>query len=187
MTINSTKKQVNIQYYNSPCGEIILASIEEKLCLCDWNQKPCAERNKRRLRKCFNADCIIASSSVLEQTKMQLDEYFAGERKTFNIPLLLVGTDFQQQVWNALLNITYGETRSYKDVAQSIGNTKAVRAVAGAIGANGISILIPCHRVIGSNHTLTGYAGGLEAKRRLLEMEGEHGRKTNSKISIKLC
>ena len=172
MTINSSKKQVNIQYYNSPCGEIILASMEEKLCLCDWNKKPCAERNKRRLRRCFNADFIVASSSVLEQTKMQLDEYFAGKRKTFNIPLLLVGTDFQQQVWNALLSIPYGETRSYKDVAQNIGNTKAVRAVAGAIGANGISILIPCHRVIGSSHALTGYAGGLEAKRRLLEMEG---------------
>ena len=107
----------------------------------------------------------------MEETKRQLDDFFAGKRKAFDIQIRLAGTDFQQQVWNALLSIPYGATKSYKEIAQCIGKPKAVRAVAGAIGANGISILIPCHRVIGSNRSLTGYAGGLVAKRMLLGME----------------
>lgn len=164
---------IHIQYYNSPCGEIVLASMENELCLCDWNKMPCAERNKHRLAKYMNAVFRVETSYVLEQTKKQLDEYFTGTRKAFDIPLHPVGTEFQQQVWNALLEIPYGETRSYKDIALSIANLKGIRAVAQAIGANGISILIPCHRVIGSNHSLTGFAGGIEAKRILLQIEKE--------------
>lgn len=164
---------IHIQYYNSPCGKIVLASMGNELCLCDWNEMPCAERNKHRLVKYMNAEFKVETSDVLEQTKKQLDEYFAGTRKTFDIPLHPVGTEFQQQVWNALLEIPYGETRSYKDIALSIANLKGIRAVAQAIGANGISILIPCHRVIGSNHSLTGFAGGIEAKRILLQIERE--------------
>lgn len=121
----------------------------------------------------MNADFKIETSLVLEQTKLQLDEYFLGIRRSFENPLYPVGTDFQKKVWSALLEIPYGETRSYKDIAQNIGNPKGSRAVAGAIGVNGISILIPCHRVIGSNRSLTGFAGGLEAKRILLELETE--------------
>ena len=105
-------------------------------------------------------------------TKAELDEYFGGRRRTFDIPLLTVGTDFQKSVWQALLEIPYGETRSYMQIAERIGTPKGVRAVAQALGANGISILIPCHRVIGADGTLTGFAGGLDAKRRLLETEG---------------
>ena len=165
------KQTVNTQYYDSPCGKLILASIGDELCLCDWHEMPCAERNKRRLERHLDAEFISKSSSVLEQTKAELDEYFAGERKTFNIPLCPIGTDFQKQVWQALLEIPYGETRSYKEIAQSVNNLKGVRTVAQAIGANGISILIPCHRVIGSDHTLTGFAGGIEAKRLLLNLE----------------
>lgn len=164
---------IHIQYYNSPCGEIVLASMGDELCLCDWNEMPCAERNKHRLTKYMNAVFRVETSDVLEQTKKQLDEYFTGTRKAFDIPLHPVGTEFQQQVWNTLLKIPYGETRSYKDIALSIANPKGIRAVAQAIGANGISILIPCHRVIGSNHSLTGFAGGIEAKRILLEIERE--------------
>ena len=162
---------IYIQYYDSPCGEIVLASMGNELCLCDWNEMPCAERNKHRLTKYMNAVFRVETSDVLEQTKKQLDEYFSGTRKAFDIPLHPVGTEFQQQVWNALLEIPYGETRSYKDIALSIANLKGIRAVAQAIGANGISILIPCHRVIGSNHSLTGFAGGIEAKRILLQIE----------------
>lgn len=165
------KQTVNIQYYNSPCGEVILASVGDELCLCDWYEKPCAERNKRRLERLLNAEFITASSPILEKTKTELDEYFAGKRKTFNIPLHPVGTDFQKQVWQALLEIPYGETRTYKEIAKRVNNLKGVRAVAQAIGANGMSILIPCHRVIGSNHSLTGFAGGIEAKRLLLDIE----------------
>lgn len=162
---------VYIQYYNSPCGEIILASIDDELCLCDWNQMPCAARNKRRLERCLKADFKIETSPVLEQAKIQLDEYFAGNRKSFDIPLHPVGSDFQKRVWSALLEIPYGEMRTYKEIAQRVDNLKGIRAVAQAIGANGMSIFIPCHRVIGSNLSLTGFAGGLEAKRILLKME----------------
>lgn len=167
----NNRKQTNIQYYDSPCGRLVLASVGNELCLCDWNDMPGAERNRRRLAKYVKAEFNIETSSVLEETKRQLDEYFTGKRKSFDIQLRMVGTRFQQQVWNALLNIPYGVTRSYKDIAQSIGKPQAARAVAGAIGANGISILIPCHRVIGCDHSLTGYAGGLEAKRMLLGIE----------------
>ena len=166
-------QQVNIQYYYSPCGEIVLASVDDELCLCDWNEMPCAERNKLRLLRYMKAEFKIETSPILELAKKQLNEYFTGNRKIFDIPLHLVGTDFQKKVWNALLDIPYGETRSYKEIAQSIGSPNSVRAVAGAIGANGISIFIPCHRVIGSNHSLTGFAGGLVAKRILLEIESE--------------
>lgn len=162
---------VHLQYYDSPCGEIVLASVEDKLCLCDWNEHPCAEKNMRRLVRLLNAEFVEETSAVLERAKIQLDEYFAGSRKTFDLPLHLVGTDFQKRVWNALLEIPYGETRSYKEIALKVDNLKGVRAVAQAIGANGICIIIPCHRVVGSDHSLTGFAGGLEVKRILLGIE----------------
>ena len=131
----------------------------------------CADRNLRRIGRYVNADLKIESSSVIELTKSQLDEYFAGNRREFNIPLHPVGTDFQLRVWRALLNIPYGETRSYMEIAGKVGNAKGVRAVAQAIGANGIGVLIPCHRVIGTDHSLTGFAGGLAKKAFLLELE----------------
>ena len=162
---------VHLQYYASPCGEIVLASVEDKLCLCDWNERPCAEKNMRRLVRLLNAEFVEETSAVLERAKIQLDEYFAGLRRTFDLPLHLVGTDFQNRVWNALLEIPYGETRSYKEIALKVDNLKGVRAVAQAIGANGICIIIPCHRVVGSDHSLTGFAGGLEVKRVLLGIE----------------
>ena len=164
-------KFIYIQHYYSPFGELVLASYADKLCLCDWSDNPCYERNKRRIERYFKASFKTETSSILEEAKRQLDEYFAGNRKAFDVSLHFVGTDFQQQVWNELLNIPYGATTSYKEIAQSIGKPKAVRAVAGAIGANGISILIPCHRVVGSDNSLTGYAGGLEAKKMLLQIE----------------
>lgn len=118
-------QQVNIQYYSSPCGEIILASVGDELCLCDWNEMPCAERNKLRLSRYMKAEFKIETSTILELAKTQLDEYFTGNRKTFDIPLHPVGTDFQKKVWHALLNIPYGETKSYKEIAMSMGNPMA--------------------------------------------------------------
>ena len=162
---------ISLQHYDSPYGRLVLASFADRLCLCDWSDNPFAERNRRRIEKYLKATSKTETPSVLEETKRQLDEYFAGKRKAFDIQLRLTGTDFQNEVWNALLDIPYGATKSYKDIARYIGKPKAVRAVAGAIGANGISILIPCHRVIGSDHSLTGYAGGLEAKKMLLGVE----------------
>jgi len=102
----------------------------------------------------------------------QLKEYFAGRRRQFDLPLDLRGTDFQKRCWRELLKIPYGETRSYADIARAIGNPAAVRAVGLANGQNPIAIIVPCHRVIGSDGSLTGYGGGLETKRKLLELEG---------------
>ncbi len=163
--------EVNIQYYDSPCGAMILGSVGGELCLCDWYAMPCARRNMRRLERLLNAEFIEMTSPVLERAKTELDEYFAGERRLFDIPLRPVGTSFQMLVWKALLEIPYGKTRTYKEIAEKVGNVRGVRAAAQAVGANGISVFIPCHRVIGSDGSLTGFAGGLSAKKSLLELE----------------
>ena len=110
--------------------------------------------------------------AVLANCLKQLDEYFKGARKEFNLKLVLQGTDFQKKVWEKLLKVPFGKTASYKDIALSLGNVKAVRAVGGASGKNKIAIIIPCHRIIGKNGTLTGYAGGIWRKEWLLEHEG---------------
>lgn len=158
--------------YESPCGTLMLGSLADRLCLCDWHMGP--EHNNRvngRLGRMLDAELEEGSSPVIGSAITQLDEYFAGARREFDVPLLFTGTDFQQKVWNALLAIPYGQTVSYGDMARQIGRPGAVRAVANANGANAISIFVPCHRVIGSNGTLTGYAGGLEAKEFLLKLE----------------
>lgn len=158
--------------YESPCGTLMLGSFADRLCLCDWNMGH--EHNNRvngRLRRMLGAEFEDGSSAVIDEAKIQLDEYFAGARREFDVPLLFAGTDFQKKVWDALLTIPYGQTISYGEMARQIGMPAAVRAVANANGANAISIFVPCHRVIGSDRKLTGYAGGLAAKTFLLQME----------------
>ena len=150
----------------------MLGSFGDKLCLCDWRVEKHRDHVDRRLKKILNAEFEEGSSDVIEKAVWQLDEYFAGKRRTFDVPLLFVGTDFQKTVWNALLTIPFGQTLSYGDMAQRIGLPTAVRAVANANGANALSIFAPCHRVIGSDWSLTGYGGGLDAKRYLLALEG---------------
>ena len=119
----------------------------------------------------LNAGYTEMTSKIIEETRRQLDEYFRHERQAFDIPLLTAGTEFQKSVWNSLMEIPYGQTITYGELATLLGKPAAVRAVANANGANAISIIIPCHRVIGSDNTLTGYGGGLEAKKFLLELE----------------
>ncbi len=165
------KNAIRIQRYHSPCGELLIGSFEGKLCLCDWVTAKHREAADRRLRLFLQADYEALPSEVLHEASRQLDEYFGGRRKAFDIPLLPVGTEFQQRVWRKLREIPYGTTVSYKELAARLGAPQAVRAVANANGANILSIFIPCHRVVGINRTLTGYAGGLEAKRRLLSAE----------------
>ena len=115
---------------------------------------------------------IYQETPVIKEAFRQLSEYFSGNRKTFNLPLLLKGTDFQKQVWQALLKIPFGETRSYKQIAEAIGNPKAVRAVGMANNKNPLLIVVPCHRVIGANGKLVGYAVGIDKKEYLLRLEG---------------
>ena len=118
----------------------------------------------------------LVSTEVLEavvlKAQEQLEEYFAGKRKTFDLPLAMTGTSFQQRVWTAVNTIPFGQTTSYLKLSQKLGNPAAIRAVGAAIGANPILIIIPCHRIIGTNGQLTGYAGGLDRKEKLLELEG---------------
>lgn len=158
--------------YESPCGTLMLGSFADRLCLCDWQMGH--EHNNRvngRLRRMLGAEFEAGGSPVIDEAKIQLDEYFAGARREFDVPLLFAGTDFQRRVWAALPTIPYGQTISYGEMARRIGMPTAVRAVANANGANAISIFAPCHRVIGSDRKLTGYAGGLAAKTFLLQME----------------
>ncbi|PHS31755.1 MAG: cysteine methyltransferase [Sulfurovum sp.] len=162
---------INVQTHKSPVGELLLGSYDGKLCLADWKYRRMRTTIDKRLEKGLNAEYVEESSDVIEDTILQMTEYFEGKRKAFDIPLLMVGTDFQKSVWQGLIKITYGTTTSYLELSKNIGNEKAVRAVASANGANAISILIPCHRIIGSNGDLVGYAGGLPAKKKLLEIE----------------
>ena len=163
--------KIYIQTYKSPVGEILLGSYEDKLCLVDWKYRRLRTTIDNRIQKGLKAEYVEKSSEVIEKTIKQIKEYFAHERKDFDIPLLMVGTDFQKSVWKGLIKIPYGKTASYLELAKNIDNKKAVRAVASANGANSISILIPCHRIIGSNGDLVGYAGSLPVKKKLLELE----------------
>lgn len=165
------KNKIITNKYESPCGTLILGSFGDRLCLCDWQTARRRDYIDNRLRRILDAEFAEEASAVTDKAAMQLDGYFAGRRRDFDMPLLFAGTDFQKKVWNMLSAIPYGKTISYGEMARQIGNPKAVRAVANANGSNAISIFAPCHRVIGSDHTLTGYGGGLAAKEYLLSLE----------------
>ena len=160
-----------IQYHKTKIGELILGSFEGKLCLLDFNYRKMRNAVDDRIKKGLNADFIEEDSEIIEKTRTELDEYFKENRREFDVPIRMVGTDFQKSVWNALLKVAYGTTSTYLQLAKDINNGKAVRAVAGANGANAIAIIIPCHRIIGSSGELVGYAGGLPTKKRLLTLE----------------
>ena len=159
--------------WQSPVGTLLLGAIDGALCMCDWPNSTCGDTVRRRLCRIFGGKMVAGESPVLEQAKKQLTEYFEGSRKSFDLPLRFAGSEFQQQLWSALCEIPYGHTVSYGQLADSIGKASAVRAVASACGKNAISIIVPCHRVIGADGKLTGYAGGIEVKARLLKIEGE--------------
>lgn len=157
--------------YDSPCGSLTLGSYGEKLCLCDWTEGKRHDDISRRLLRTSGSSFGDGRSAVIDDAIVSLEEYFAGKRDVSHVPLMFVGTDFQKRVWQTLLAIPYGDTVSYGEIARRIGMPASVRAVANAIGANGISIFIPCHRVTGSDGRLTGYRGGLAAKEYLLKLE----------------
>jgi len=152
-------------YLATPIGDLLLAGDEEALTLVGFPQGS--------MRRDPDPDWIYNEKPFAE-VRRQLNEYFAGERKDFELPLKLTGTEFQVQVLEELQRIPYGETKSYRDIAESIGRPKAVRAVGAANGRNPIPIIIPCHRVIGSHGELTGFGGGLDTKEALLRLEAEN-------------
>ncbi len=162
---------INIKYHKTKIGELILGSFEDKLCLLDFRYRKMRSTVDNRIKHGLNAQFAEKEDSVILKTIEQFDEYLQGARQVFDIPLLMIGTDFQKSVWNALINIKYGTTSSYAQIAKDINNPKSVRAVANANGANSIGIIIPCHRIIGSDGSLVGYGGGLPIKKRLLKLE----------------
>lgn len=152
---------MNISYYHSPIGTLKIEADEQGICGLSLCENKSATQEKT----------VFPSSPYLLQTQMELEEYFAGKRKTFSVPLSLHGTQFQKKVWTALCTIPYGETRSYSEIAEAVGNPKACRAVGMANNKNPILIIIPCHRVIGKDGSLVGYGSGLPIKEKLLKLE----------------
>ena len=146
-----------IFFYETPVGKLCIGEENGFIVRCTWSKIP--------------QEYILEETKLILRCKKQLDEFFAGKRKTFDLPLVPKGTEFQQKVWKALTEIPYGETRTYGEVAAAIGNPKAARAVGMANNKNPIGIIIPCHRVVGANGKLVGYAGGMEKKEFLLELE----------------
>ena len=199
-TAGETPGMIRWCLHATPCGVLRLGAFGGRLCLCDWADVPARDFVVRRLERGLHVrfapwpdDGALSGSGprgisdtpepdgsdnpddadrcVLDRAARQFDEYFAGRRRVFDLPLLTVGTPFQRAVWELLTEIPFGETRSYAWLAAQLGHPRAVRAVAAANRANALSIFIPCHRVVGSDGSRTGYAGWLAAKRLLLGLE----------------
>lgn len=165
-------KTISIQYYKSPVGELILGTFDNQLCLCDWKYRRMRPSIDKRVQSALKATYKQENHPTNKLSIEQLSQYFKEETTSFNLPLLMIGTEFQKSVWQELINIPYGTTATYLQLSKQLQNEKAIRAVASANGANAISIIVPCHRIIGSDGSLVGYAGGLPAKKKLLQLEG---------------
>ena len=159
----------------TPLGPMMVGVTDDGLCLLEFTDRKMLETQLSILKKRFKAELVTGKHPMIERVETQLKEYFEGKRKQFDIPLIVPGTSFQQKVWDALLQIPYGVTRSYKQQANVVGDVKAVRGVARANGENRISIIIPCHRIIGSDGSIVGYGGGIHRKQWLLKHEFENG------------
>jgi methylated-DNA-[protein]-cysteine S-methyltransferase len=171
--------RINIQHHKTEIGELILGSFDGRLCLLGFGDKERRRVIDDRVKKRLDTEFVERNDEILEKTRKQVDQYLTGNRKEFDLPLLMVGTDFQRRVWKALMKIPYGVTSTYRQIAEDIGSPKAIRAVGNANNENPISIIVPCHRIIGSDGKLAGYGGGLSVKRRLLRLE-QRGRETRS-------
>lgn len=164
-------RTISAALVTTPIGPFVAAALPDRVCMLDFPDRAAILNQTKALRRWFDDPILPGTNDALEQLREELDEYFAGKRTRFDVKLALAGTPFQESVWNALLTIPYGETRSYEDIARAINNPKAVRAVGKANGDNRMAILIPCHRVVEKGGSLRGYAGGLWRKQRLLELE----------------
>ncbi|HYE56350.1 MAG TPA: methylated-DNA--[protein]-cysteine S-methyltransferase [Chitinophagaceae bacterium] len=164
-------KLIHVARLETPIGPMFAGALEEGICLLEFTDRRMLETQFSQLGRLLNATIIQGYHGHFDELQRQLNEYFEGTRKEFTVPLVTPGSEFQQEVWKELQTIPYGSTRSYREQAQAIRRAQAVRAVANANGCNRISILIPCHRVIGEDGHLTGYGGGLWRKKWLLDLE----------------
>jgi AraC family transcriptional regulator of adaptative response/methylated-DNA-[protein]-cysteine methyltransferase len=168
---NRIEKIIDLKRIETMLGTMIACADENGICLLEFSDRKALPTELKSISKDLNANIVQGENPHFITLEKELSEYFEGRRTTFTVPLSPVGTPFQKQVWDILQAIPYGTTRSYQDQADILGNPKSVRAVANANGFNKISIIIPCHRVIGSNGQLTGYGGGIWRKQKLLELE----------------
>lgn len=177
---SKNRSVINVLRFSSPIGSLIACSTEKGLCFLGFIGQKNIEKHFVEIQNRFNAVILPGKNPHLTKVREEINGYFDGNRQKFTVSLDIVGTDFRKQVWNALLDIPYGKSISYKEQAATLNNSKAVRAIASANGANKISIIIPCHRVIGVNGSLTGYAAGLHKKKWLLDLEktSSNGSKT---------
>lgn len=165
------QRVINIVRFTTELGAMCACATEQGLCLLEFTNRKILEKEFRDLCRRLDAVILPGSNVYLEQVQTEIAEYLDGRRQSFDVPLHMPGTPFQRSVWNLLLQIPYGATRSYSEQAVKLNKPSAVRAVAAANGQNRIAIIVPCHRVIASNGDLTGYGGGLWRKKRLLELE----------------
>jgi len=165
---------VSVNRIGSPLGPMVAGATDEGLCLLEFGDRRMLETQLERLRARLGCTMVPGEHPVLASTAAEMDEYFRGERDSFDVPLVVPGTDFQRAVWDRLCEIPAGTTISYGELARRVGRMAAVRAVGRAVGDNRIAVMIPCHRVVGADGRLTGYGGGLWRKQRLLEHERAH-------------
>ncbi|MCU7549641.1 methylated-DNA--[protein]-cysteine S-methyltransferase [Chitinophagaceae bacterium LB-8] len=165
---------IDLKRIETPLGTMYACAVREGICLLEFTDRKMLETEFKALAKLFNATIVQGENEHFILLEQQLTEYFEGKRQAFTVQLVTPGSDFQNSAWRELQTIPFGSTRSYKEQAIAIGKPESIRAVANANGMNRISILIPCHRVIGSDGQLTGYGGGLWRKRHLLEMEKKY-------------
>ncbi len=163
---------IHICYYSSPLGSLIIGDHAGGLCMVDWQYRARRKQVDERIAGFFKASFVEKQTDLHTEVIRQLGLYLRREIQHFDLPLVFAGSAFQQKVWKALMDIPFGKTVSYLELSRQLGDEKAIRAVAGANGANAISIIVPCHRVVGSNGSLTGYAGGTKVKQQLLQLEG---------------
>ncbi len=168
---SETLNVLTCRWLETPVGPMLAATDEHGLCLLEFVDRRMLPTQIQTVQRRFDARLVPGDNGVLRQTHDELEEYFAGNRKVFSIPLALRGTPFQESVWRELLRIPYGQTRSYQQVARALASPNATRAVGKANGDNRIAIIVPCHRVLAADGTLHGYGGGLWRKQRLLELE----------------
>ena len=166
---------VRLEWIASPVGPLVAGATDEGVCLLEFSDRRMLEAQLATLRRRLDAPLVPGKHRWLDVLRTQLDEYFAGRRTRFDLPLAIRGTPFQEQVWRALLEIPYGETWSYRDLATRIGQPGATRAVGTANGMNRIAIVIPCHRVVNADGRLGGYGGGVWRKQFLLDLERGQG------------
>lgn len=173
---NQSKQQrvIDLKRIETPLGTMFACAVKEGICLLEFSDRKMLETELKAIAKALNAVIIQGDNEHFPELEQQLQAYFEGRRKTFTLPLFSPGSEFQNQVWQGLQHIPYGSTRSYKEQSLFLKRPEAIRAVANANGMNRISILVPCHRVVGSDGSLTGYGGGIWRKQWLLQHEQNH-------------